>query len=411
MKKIITAALCGWMVFASSASFCRDEIVLTGITESSGVGAIAGNSFRNGYMMAIEEINAGGGIAGVPLSLKQIPMDSTPEAAKTAAIAAVASHPYAILGPVYSGLTLASLSVTGSTGIPQFSGGEAAAISKKFPSSLFRTALTQELSVPRLAKFIRAAFQPKKITIIYISNDYGTDGKELLINAFKRYNLSPPDISAITPGQTNFVSVINQLKASNPDLVVIYANELESVGILKELHAQQWNKPIVGDSALVSQQVLRLAGSAAEGVYAHTSQSIEVPTQRVQRFTQRFETRYSTTPDHNSIKGYFAVYAIKSVLDSTGAIDQPTFVSAIKKARFDPAKQENLLSRASYDIFGTLYRESYLVQIKNGRQIVMATIPLGEEDTVTLPSGKEVILDTRDGRKLFFSQQAANDKK
>lgn len=395
-----------FLIFSALAAVAHGEegVVFAGISESTGAGVIAGTSFKNGYNLAIEEINRDGGIAGKPIVVKQFNIETNAEAAKAGVTAAVAQKPFAILGPVFSGLTLATLPLTGAAGIPQFVGAEAASISQKFAKNMFRTSLTQEIAMPRVASFVKHAFQPKKVLIIYVDNEFGKDGKDIFLKSMKRTATISTDALPVPPGHKDFVAVVGQVKSQNPDVLVLYTNEAEAVGLLKELRQQQFNKPVVGEGPVVAQQVIDLAGGAAEGIYAHTGVSVDAPGERIQNFTKRFKARYQLAPDHNSLKGYFAVYAIKSMLDVSGVVDQQTFIANMKKARLDPAKQPNVLVRGYYDLFGSLYRESYIVQIKNGRQAVLGTVPLGEGPNIDLVSGQEVMLDSRDGRKQFFAQ-------
>ncbi|MFZ6772614.1 ABC transporter substrate-binding protein [Undibacterium sp. SXout7W] len=417
MKKLITTfvmnmfLLMALVALLPAVASAEGNIVFAGISEASGAGAIAGSSFKNGYTLAIDEINASGGIAGKTILLRQFNIDTNIDAATRAANSAVALKPFAIIGPTFSGMTLATMAVSGPANIPHFVGGEAASIAKKYPANLFRTSLTQEMAIPRLAAFVQQAFQPKKVTLIYVDNDYGRDAKAIFMQSAKRYSMLVADNMVVQPGQTDFSRVVDDLNKNDIDALLIYTNEMEAAGLLKELRLRQFNKPVVGDGPLVSQQVIDMAGAAAEGVYAHTGVSVDAPVERVQSFDRRYRAKYNLSPDHNSLKAYFAVYAIKSLVDSVGVVEGQMFINEMKKARLDPQKQTNLPVRGAYDIYGTLYRESYLVQVRNKKQLVLATIPMGDGPTVELANGKEVILNSREGRKQFFAQTTEAAKK
>lgn len=391
------------LLFISNTAFSQPEVILAGITESRGAGAIAGTNFKNGYTLAIEEVNANGGLAGKKITVRQFDIDTSPDSAKQAAASAVAEKPFVVLGPVFSGLTLATIPVIGAAGIPQFTGAEAASVTRAYATHLFRTSLTQEISVPRMAWFVRSAFQPRRIAFVWVDNPFGRDGKELFAKTISR--LGPAQVEDITvkPGQQEFSGEALHLKRSPPDVLVVYTNETEAAGLLKALKRHGFDRPIVGEGPVASQQVIDLADGAAESVYVHTGASVDAPNARIAAFAQKYQERFRTRPDHNSLKGYFAVLAIKAVVDANGKPDRDTLLPAMKKARFDPARQPGLPARGSYDMFGNLYRESFLVRIRNGRQAVIATIPPTEGQTVDLTSGKEIYLNSNEGRKLFFS--------
>lgn len=378
-------------------------LLFAGITETTGGGAIPGLSFKNGYNLAIEEINKSGGVAGKQIKLKQYDIATDPEVAKKALAEALSEKPFVVLGPVFSGITLATLPISAVHGVPQFVGAEAASVTRQYPTNVFRTSLTQEISVPRMAAFVKQAFQVKHVTLIWVDNPFGRDGRDLFVKTIGRLGTVAVEEVMVKPGHKDFSDIVRQVKHANPDALVIYTNETEAVSILKELHKQRFDKPVIGEGPLVSQQVIDAAGEAAEGVFAHTGVSVDAPNPRILAFAQKYRERYQHPADHNSLKGYFAVYAIKVVADGMPSIDHNMLNASMKKARLDTSKQPDILVRGSYDMFGNLYRESYLVQIRNGKQFVIATIPTSEGQTIDLVNGKEVSLTTREGRKQFFA--------
>lgn len=141
----ITAAL------AFSGARVAADIPLAGIVEARGAAAPAALSFKNGYLMAIDEINAGGGVLGQLLVLSQFDIDTSPEAAEAAARKALEARPFAVIGPQFSGITAAAMKHTAASAVPHFTSGEAASLTRQFHPSLLRTSLSQSGSAPRLA--------------------------------------------------------------------------------------------------------------------------------------------------------------------------------------------------------------------------------------------------------------------
>jgi branched-chain amino acid transport system substrate-binding protein len=377
-----------WLLASLFALACHAQIPLAGVTEAKGPGAVAGTSFKNGYRMAIDEINAAGGVLGKTLVLTQFDIDTKPDAAKEAMAQAVATKPFAVLGPMFSGLTLAAMPITAPTGIPHFTGGEAASLTRQFHPTLLRSSLSQTSSAPRLASLVSLGLEPKNLALISIDNDFGRDGKAALVGVFKRRNMNVGFDRAIKPGQTDFSKDVADLISAEPDALLFYSTESESIELLKELRKQGFNKPIFADGLVASQTVIDAAGGAAEGVLAHMIASVDAPTPPVQAFTARYVARYGARPDHNSIKGYFAVQVIKAGLNLAGKVDQPTFMKAVHDTRFDIRKYPDLLSSTGYDYFGELNRESYFVVIRDGRPRVLATIRSIEGGQVELTGGQ-----------------------
>ena len=404
LRRIASQGLRGLCIWACTGLLvvCA-QIPLAAVTEAKGPGALAGSSFKNGYRMAVDEINAAGGVLGQKLVLTQHDIDTKPEAAKEAMSQAVASKPFAIIGPVFSGLTLASMPLTACTGIPHFTGGEAASVTRQFHPTLLRSSLSQPSSAPRLASLVSYGMEPKNLALITIDNDLGRDGKAALSAVFKRRNVHVGFDRSIKPGQADFSKEVSELIAAAPDALLFYTTETEAIELLKELRRQNFSKPIFTDGLVASQTVLEAAGVAGEGILAHMIASADAPVPAVQAFSNRFVARYGARPDHNAIKGYFVVQAIKAGLGVAGKADQAAFMKAMRDTRFEQRKYTELLSSTSYDYFGDLNRESYFVVVREGRPRVLATVRAIEGGNVELPNQSQVAMNSAEFRRVVAS--------
>jgi len=394
------------LVIASLATAAKADVPIAAVIEAKGGGLIAGTSYRNGYRMAIDEINASGGILGQQVKLKEIEIDTNGDAAKAATKEALAGKPFALLGPVFSGLTLASYSVSRDSGVPQFSGGEASSISRQFPATLYRTSLSQRASLPRLASFLTYALQAKKVAVVWVDNEFGRDGRDALLQVLPRFGAAGGESIGVKAGEQDFKATVDKLMAADFDALVIYMNEGESPALLQALKARNFSKPIIGDGPLVAQTVIDKAGAAAEGVYAHLAITTEAPNARVRSFVERYGKRYNSKPDHNAIKGYFAVQVIKSVSERVGKLDQAAFNEAMKSVRIEASQSPAMLTSAAYFAYGDMTRESYFAQVRNGSLVVLATVPMSDGTLVDLPGGKTVHLNSREGRAQLLGEAA-----
>lgn len=391
-----------WLAAGLAALACtaaRSDIALVGITEAKGSGAVAGTNFRSGYQLAVDEVNAAGGILGQRVVVQQLDIDTTPEAAVEATKQAVAAKPFAILGPVFSGLTLASMPLTAGTGIPHFTGGEAASLARKFHPTLLRTALTQQGAVPRLASFAIYGLGARKLATIWVDNEFGRDGHAVLLGETARRRASIVFDAPAKPGQKDFADLVKRAADAKPDALVLYLNEGESIDALKELHRHGFDKPVIGDGPLVSPKVIDGAHGAAEGTLAHTGISTDTASPQMQRFVAAYQRRFGARPDHNSVKGYFAVQVVKAGVEMAGQLDQKVFLDKVKNTRLDEKRFPGLMTTASYDMFGDLNRESYLVQVTGGRTRVLASLGATDNPFVEVAGGRPMPLDSNEFRR------------
>lgn len=376
------------------------QIQLAGITEVSGAGVAAGSSFKNGYLMGISEVNAAGGILGQQLALTQYDIDTNADAAKAAAAKAVAASPkpFAILGPVFSSMTASAMSQTGESGIPHFTGGEAASLTRKFHPSLLRTSLSQLGSMPRLGALITHGVGARKIGLIWVDNEFGRDGRAVLLPVLKRSGATVEFDGPVKSGQKDFAQTVTGLKAAGVDALLLYVNEGEAIGILKQLQAQGFDKPIVSDGLVAAQKVIDGAGSAIDGVLVHMNLSTELTGGPVQDFVSRYVARYGARPDQNSMKGFIAVQTLKAGIEMAGKVDPALFLKTLKDKRLERKRYPELMSSVSYDYFGDLNRESYFAVIKGGASHIVATIRATDGGSVELLNGKQIALNSNEFR-------------
>ena len=114
---------------ASSLGLAQaEDIKVANIVELSGPGTTSGTMFKNGVEMAIKEINAAGGILGRKISFTSEDTQTNPGVAKGLTQKAVDNDVFAIFGPVYSGSIMVSMAESRRAEVPNFTGGEAAAI-------------------------------------------------------------------------------------------------------------------------------------------------------------------------------------------------------------------------------------------------------------------------------------------
>src|SRR5262245_43227010 len=109
------------------------------IGELSGAGAVSSTNFRDGALMAIDEINGKGGVLGRKVELKQYDTQTNPGTARSQMQKAIDEEPYVILGPIFSGIVKVSAMLAAQAEIPVVMGGEASDLTQQGNAYLFRT--------------------------------------------------------------------------------------------------------------------------------------------------------------------------------------------------------------------------------------------------------------------------------
>ena len=176
-------------------------------------------------------------------------------------------------------------------------------------------------------------------------------------------------------GQVDFASVVVKLKEAKADAVFVYSNEEENARFLREARKQSLQGALIGETTLLSQKVIELAGDAANGVRGHVGLTADAPVPALQEFGEKFKKRFNYANDHNGIKGYIAVHMIKHVTEKIGKFDSKAFAAALKGMTITPAQEPGILLEGTWDKNGDVDRASFLAEVVAGKQKIVDTLP------------------------------------
>jgi branched-chain amino acid transport system substrate-binding protein len=229
--------------------------------------------------------------------------------------------------------------------------------------------------MPKIARYIANGLKAKSLALIYVNNDYGKGGREALIKALEPLGIKVTTDVSTDQNQVDFSAAVLKARQSNADAIFVYLNEEESARALRDLRKQGVTKPIVGETTLVGQKVIELAGDAANGAIAHVGLTVDAPMPAMRAFRARFEKEYRYTPDHNGIKGYTGVYVLKAAIEKVGKLDRKAVAQAMHGLKVSAAKEQGVILDVAFDANGDLDRESFLVEARNGKQEIKQVLP------------------------------------
>jgi len=363
------------LAFAQPLLAQTGPIKIFGLMELSGTGTTSGTNFNDGVKLAVKEINASGGILGRKVEYSASDTQSQPQVAKALAVKAIDDGAYVVMGPVFSGSILVSMAETKRAEIPNFTGGEASAITQQGNPYIFRTSFTQANAMPKVARYLKDQLKAKTVAMIWVNNDFGKGGRDAFTKAIDAQGIKlVADISS-DPGQLDFSGPVLKAKQANADALFVYTNEEESARALRELRKQGYDKPIVGETTLTGQKVIELAGDSANGAVAHVGLTADAPSPGIKAFAERFQKEYGYKPDHNGLKGYTAMYVVKAVTEKIGKVDPKAFANAMHGIKLSVKEYPGILMDVSFDKNGDLDRESFMTKVVNNKQEVVAVLP------------------------------------
>ena len=373
-RTILATALTASVFVAApwAAAWAADDAVLVPcVCELSGPGAVSGTNYRDGAHIAVDEINAAGGILGKKIDMPDYDTQTDPQTSRALVQKAIDAGAYAIMGTVYSGSTVVNMLVAQQAGIPQFTGAEAPSIT----AYIFRTASSSAKGVPALTAYFKDTLKVKKIAVAWVNNEFGKGGHDVFINEMKGAGIEVVADVPSEQGQADFAADVSKIKQSGAEAAFVYVNEEESARLLREAKKQGLTIPLVGEVTLTGQKVIDLAAGAAEGALAHVGLATSAPDPLIQEFVKKFQDKYKRDTDHNGIKGYIGVYAIKYVTEMNGKLDSQALADKLHGLTLKVADHPGMLLDTSWDKNGELSRPSFMTQVKDNKQVVIGMVP------------------------------------
>lgn len=370
----VLCALIPW-ILAMPVAWAQQPIPMVGLLELSGPGATSGAHFKAGLELAAKEINAAGGILGRPVAMTIRDTQTSPAIAKALAAKAVDDGAYVVFGPIFSGSVLVSMEELRRAEVPNLVGGEATSITQRGNPYVFRTSFSQANAMPKVGRYVAQDLGARSVAVVYVNNDFGKGGRDALVEDLGRRNVRIAADISTDQGQIDFSGPVLRAKQAGADALFVYLNVDESARMLRELRKQGYDKPVVGETTIMQQSVIDLAGEAANGARGHVGLTVDAPNAAILAYAERFEREAKFRSSHDGLKGYIALYTVKAATERAGRVDARALAQAIRGQCFSAGQTPGLLMDLCYDDKGDLDRESFMVEVKAGKQTVVGTLP------------------------------------
>lgn len=295
---LIVAAL---VMFVSPPGALAAEYRIGALIPITGPAAAYGKQQEVALNIAVEAINAKGGINGAPLKLIIHDTSVKPDEAVTGARRLIATEKVlAIMGPFTSGQCEVVFPLINKAGIVSVTGSCASPGlgAKSRPFAFLNMQTSDVLYEPATQAFVKR-YKPKRMAVIYDSKErlFNIDGTTIFPPILKKAGIEVVGSMPFLTGDLDFSAQVTKIKSLNPDGVVLVAWPPEGANILRELRKQGITAPVLGGISLADRKFVELAGAGVmEGSIASTFFWTESPEPKAKAFTETFEKRYGKVP-------------------------------------------------------------------------------------------------------------------
>ncbi len=305
--------------------------------------APGGQLDKNGILMAIDDINAAGGIRGRPV---EVTIEDTSDSNTTAitAVRKLVERPYPALLATFAGTQLlAVFPIIQEAGIPILTWSGMRKVTQVGNPWVFRYSPHDGISKPALVQFTAQGLNVKKAAIIHESDEYGHSGKDLYLAAMKTHNIQPLVVVSVDAGERDLSAHLLRIRSAGAEAIFSQVHDSVMGLLIKQSKRLGLKIPHLASSAAGNVTVQQLVTpEEIEGVYFEYFGDPWADTRPVVRdWMKRYQTKFGVSPDAYVMLGYDRTMMLAKVMDKYG---------------FDRSAIQKGLREFTYDGIATEYR-------------------------------------------------------
>ena len=358
VTKALASVVLGTAVLAASISGQADSIKVGFNVPLTGFAAADGKSARIGAELAVEQVNASGGVNGKNLELviyddQASPKESAPLAAKLITQDGVVAG----ISGSYSGATRAAATIYQENATPYISAYAVHPDITRSGDYVFRTSFMGEVQGRAGAKLVGEMMGKKRVSIITLANDFGKSleagfkekAAEFGIEILGEYDYSIKD--------REFGPIVSKVKAEAPDAIYASGYFFTAGPLVSQLRAAGVDVPVIGQEGYDGEMFIKIAGAAAEGVIITTSLDRDSREPLAQAFIQGFQKKSGYPADMVSASTHTAVLVLAEAMKQVDPSDKAALREAIASTSINAAT-----GKISFNKLGEV-RKSVQVQV------------------------------------------------
>ena len=360
---VILLIICG-LIWVSCQKKVEEKVVKIGaVLVLTGPDAKAGQSAKQGIEMAVEEINASGGVKSRKIEVIYEDDGGEPQKSVSAVQKLInVDKVLAILGPMWSSCVLAVAPIVESKGVVILSPTASSPKITYAGDYIFRNTYSDAIEGAKTAEFASKELKYGKAGILFINNDYGVGLKDAFKRKFEELGGKIVIDEGYDPKTTDFRTILVKVKERSPEVIYI-AGYSEMGQLLRQMRETGIKIPVLSCIMFEISDIAKVAGKAAEGViYAYPSYDPEKGNEITLKFAKKFKEKYGTLPDPEAAFSYDAVKILALAMEKGGFTSED-----IKNALYKIKGYNGITGKTSFDENGDVIKPVGFKRVHNGK--------------------------------------------
>lgn len=331
-------------------------------TPLTGFAAADGKSALTGAELAVEQINAAGGVNGMQLELVVYDDQASPKESVPVANKLIEQDKVAIgISGSYSGATRAAAGVYQSAGVPYISAYAVHPEITRAGDFVFRTSFVGEVQGRAGAKLIGEVLGKKKVVVITLQNDFGKSLASGFKEAAGRFGIEVVNEYQYSIKDRQFGPIVSKVKSDDPEAIYASGYFFTAGPLVSQLRSAGVDVPVIGQEGYDSQKFIEIAGPAAEGVIITTSLDRDSAADETRSFIEQFEKMAGFKADMVAASGHTAVKVAAAALQAAGGTDGAAVRDAIANTSITASTGD-----ISFNSLGEVRKDVQVQVVKDG---------------------------------------------
>jgi branched-chain amino acid transport system substrate-binding protein len=353
-----------------------DTILLGEVGSLTGSEATFGLSTKNGIQMALDEVNAAGGVTiegkAKKLAVRVYDDQGKPEEAANAVTRLISQDKVvAILGEVASSNSLAMAPKAQAAKVPMVSPSSTNPKVTEVGDFIFRVCFIDPFQGTVMAKFVTENLKLKGVAILKDNkSDYSLGLTQFFTETFTKLGGTIVGEEAYSKGDTDFRGQLTALKGKKPEAIYVPGYYTDVGVIARQARELGLNVPLLGGDGWESEKLFELGGSAIDGSYFSNHYSTDNPSPAVQNFIKGYEAKFGGKPDSLAALGYDAAMVVVEALKRAGSTDGQKLRDEIAKTK----DHAGIAGTISLDDKRNAVKPAVVLQVKEGHTAYVATV-------------------------------------
>lgn len=301
--------------------------ILTGPNNRYGV------AIKNGFDLALEEVNKSGGVLGRPLAIAYEDSAGNKDQAVNGVRALIGQKNVPlILGPTLSNEMFAAGPIANQRKVPIVGTSTTANGITAMGPYVFRTSLPEADVVPVTLKVARDKLGVKKVAVMYGNDDAFTKSAyDVMKDALAKLNIEVLTTETFSGKDSDFSAQLTKIKALNPDAIVVSALVEAGSGILlgKKALGFPATVRVIGGNGLNAPKIGEIAGEAADGTLVGSPWFVGKDDPANQKFVSAYKAKYNVDPDQFAAQAFDTLFIVAEAITAAGAPDSEKIKDAL----------------------------------------------------------------------------------